>query len=53
MKKMYTAFKITNKGNIKDLKWNRYDTEQECFDNDVKNSFSHEIIILPVYVSLI
>lgn len=53
MKKMYTCFNVTQDGNIKDLGWNRYETEQECFDMDLDDGgFGFEIAILPIYVPL-
>mgnify|MGYP003463573029 CR=1 FL=1 len=52
MKKVYTVFKITKNGKIKDLRFNRYDTEQECYDNDLKNMNCGEWLILAVYVHI-
>ena len=49
---MYTCFNVTQDGNIKDLGWNRYETEQECFDYDINEGFNFEIIIMPIYVPL-
>ena len=50
MKKMYTCFKVTENGNLKDLQWNRYETEEECFNNDIQDGFYFEIVVLPIYV---
>ena len=52
MKKMYTVFEITKSGKLKDLNWNRYTTEEECFNNDVKKITYGEWVILPIYVYL-
>lgn len=52
MKKMYTVFEITKSGKLKDLNWNRYTTEEECFNSDVKNWDYSELIILPIYVPI-
>ena len=52
MKKMYTVFEITKSGKLKDLNWNRYTTEEECFNNDIQDGFYFEIVVLPIYVSI-
>jgi hypothetical protein len=52
MKKMYTCFEIID-SKLCDLGWNRYDTEMECYLNDIQDSMcKFEIIILPIYIPL-
>jgi hypothetical protein len=52
MRKVYTVFEITKNGKLKDLKSDRYSTEEECFNQDIKGMFcgGGEYVILPIYI---